>query len=415
MKYDINKTLIMILDKNTYQWIDKTTSVVWYSEDDRSVRIKFVGSDNFYRKSYRDIHIINNPEIINDVKSNIYIKGRIARDVKKILLFGGSFYRIFFHDGSSRVYQLRDIEFSYDIKENRQIFRFEYFYDLLLRTSGDQNSFLLQQYEDINPFSSQTVLLSYLKRTEVKKTKTESTVIYPFGFNLSQKDAVERGLSHNISIIEGPPGTGKTQTILNLICNFIIRKKTIAVVSNNNAAITNVRDKLDEMNFGFISALLGNKENKTIFFENDYSKDKPLDYLDNNINDKEYESCLEQIRNYQTQIPLLFEYENKLADKRIELGHFETEYQQYLLKNKITNTDLPKKFIKKYNSIKKIMEFKVLINKEEKLSWIQNLFMKLKYDINFNDRSNNSLNTINRELDLLYYSLRINDTLTLIS
>lgn len=42
----------------------------------------------------------------------------------------------------------------------------------------------------------------------------------------------------NISVIEGPPGTGKTQSILNIIANLaIMQGKTVAVVSGNNAAI----------------------------------------------------------------------------------------------------------------------------------------------------------------------------------
>lgn len=49
----------------------------------------------------------------------------------------------------------------------------------------------------------------------------------------------------NISVIQGPPGTGKTQTILNIIVNLaIMQNKTVAVVSNNNEAVKNVKDKL---------------------------------------------------------------------------------------------------------------------------------------------------------------------------
>ncbi|NVZ67290.1 helicase, partial [Pseudomonas gingeri] len=40
-------------------------------------------------------------------------------------------------------------------------------------------------------------------------------LIYPFGLNESQLQAVERAFSAQISVIECPPGTGKTQTILN--------------------------------------------------------------------------------------------------------------------------------------------------------------------------------------------------------
>src|SRR3546814_6348193 len=58
--------------------------------------------------------------------------------------------------------------------------------------------------------------------------------IYPFGVNESQLKAVENAFTSQISLIEGPPGTGKTQTILNIIANIVIRGKTVAILSNNN-------------------------------------------------------------------------------------------------------------------------------------------------------------------------------------
>jgi superfamily II DNA or RNA helicase len=74
---------------------------------------------------------------------------------------------------------------------------------------------------------------------------------------LSQKEAIEKVFKSNITIIEGPPGTGKTQTILNIIANLaIMRDETVAVVSNNNSAIQNVKDKLEKEGYGSFVALL---------------------------------------------------------------------------------------------------------------------------------------------------------------
>ena len=81
--------------------------------------------------------------------------------------------------------------------------------------------------------------------------------IYPFSFNLSQKSAVKNAFSNNISVIEGPPGTGKTQTILNIIANAITNGKTVAILSNNNSATDNVFEKLEQNNLGSICAKLG--------------------------------------------------------------------------------------------------------------------------------------------------------------
>ncbi len=66
--------------------------------------------------------------------------------------------------------------------------------------------------------------------------------------NESQLKAVENAFSSQISIIEGPPGTGKTQTILNIIANILINKKSVAIVSNNNPAVENVYEKMAKKN-----------------------------------------------------------------------------------------------------------------------------------------------------------------------
>lgn len=65
-------------------------------------------------------------------------------------------------------------------------------------------------------------------------------------------------LVSRISIIGGPPGIGKTQTILNILANTaIMRNKSVAVVSGNNAAVQNVKDKLHKEGDGFFGASLG--------------------------------------------------------------------------------------------------------------------------------------------------------------
>lgn len=96
---------------------------------------------------------------------------------------------------------------------------------------------------------------------------TSDFIIFPFGLNESQKTAVHTAVTYEASVIEGPPGTGKTQTILNIIANAIVRGQSIAVVSNNNVAVENVKEKLEKESLGFIAALLGKRENVDSFVE----------------------------------------------------------------------------------------------------------------------------------------------------
>jgi superfamily I DNA and/or RNA helicase len=75
-------------------------------------------------------------------------------------------------------------------------------------------------------------------------------------------------LENNLSVIQGPPGTGKTQTILNILANLLLDGKTMEIVSNNNSAVENVREKLDNCGLGFLCAQLGRSSNKKEFVEN---------------------------------------------------------------------------------------------------------------------------------------------------
>lgn len=78
--------------------------------------------------------------------------------------------------------------------------------------------------------------------------------------NYSQKQAIESALKDRISIIEGPPGTGKTTTILSIIANLVVRGKRVAVISKNNSAIDNIKDELDRLKLPPFYIRLGNKE-----------------------------------------------------------------------------------------------------------------------------------------------------------
>ncbi|QHC95799.1 helicase [Pseudomonas sp. R84] len=91
-------------------------------------------------------------------------------------------------------------------------------------------------------------------------------LIYPFGLNESQLQAVERAFSAQVCVIEGPPGTGKTQTILNILANILLRGQTVAVLSNNNAAVENVYEKLEKYGLGHLVAKLGNQDKRQAFF-----------------------------------------------------------------------------------------------------------------------------------------------------
>ncbi|WP_421662726.1 AAA domain-containing protein [Lysinibacillus telephonicus] len=133
-----------------------------------------------------------------------------------------------------------------------------------------EEAFLKKEMEKLTFIHPESILSRYLNLHPIEQRKPETeSMIFPFNFNLSQKAALENAFKNSISIIEGPPGTGKTQTILNIIANIVaIQGKSVAIVSNNNEAVKNVIEKMEEKGYGFLSAFLGKNSNQESFFAN---------------------------------------------------------------------------------------------------------------------------------------------------
>jgi len=146
---------------------------------------------------------------------------------------------------------------------------FEYLKELSgLNELGDDTSILQGYAERITEVTKDRLLSKYLTRnSSFEKDNKQQSLIFPFGCNNSQMEAVEKALSHSMSVIEGPPGTGKTQTILNIIANVLTQDKTVLIVSNNNAAVENIKEKLasDKYKLDFFVAQLGSSNKKTEF------------------------------------------------------------------------------------------------------------------------------------------------------
>ncbi len=72
--------------------------------------------------------------------------------------------------------------------------------------------------------------------------------------------AAKRGLS---AVIEGPPGTGKSQTITNIIAECLAEGKTVLFVAEKAAALAVVKRRLEAADLGdFMLELHSHKANK---------------------------------------------------------------------------------------------------------------------------------------------------------
>lgn len=181
-------------------------------------------------------------------------------------------YRIVFENGTCKSYPEEYISIEEHIDDNRSINVWEYLNEVakynVIPVDDDKTVSLADKYSKMDFVAKNSLLESYLNvDTYVNNAVKHSAPIFPFGCNRSQYKAVQNALENNISVIQGPPGTGKTQTILNILANLLIEGKTMEIVSNNNSAVENVKEKLEGCGLGFLCAQLGRSSNKKEFIE----------------------------------------------------------------------------------------------------------------------------------------------------
>ena len=382
-KYNEYKTLILHYDKKLSKFIDKTSNVQWYKEENNCVKVKFFGNDIFYPISYREIKIFTNPRDF-EVTDKIFIDGHELNNYKDIKQFE-DWVKIFYYNGTNRVVNSQQITSYKRLKKEgpNAILRFNYYKELAKEISVYKNDFLSSMYNQLNFYQNNTILTKYLSgKTSDNLNETES-YIFPFGLNLSQKKAVENVFNNDLSIIEGPPGTGKTQTILNIIANCVIKNKTVAVVSNNNAATTNIEDKMAQYNLDFLIAKLGNKENKTTFFDNRILKKKPMEFLNDTDSNVNVDKHKQMISYYQSKLPNLYHIENRLAYLHEIKKKYDLEYQYFKRDYKIKDSLLYKQIKKKIRKSEQALMLKANLENTSKLSLLKRFYLRLKYGFSF--------------------------------
>ncbi|MBC9796450.1 DUF3320 domain-containing protein, partial [Sinomicrobium weinanense] len=110
--------------------------------------------------------------------------------------------------------------------------------------------------------------LKYTREEELDRKYGHEKLLLPISADASQLQAIAATVSGESFILHGPPGTGKSQTITNMIANMLYRGKRVLFVAEKMAALSVVQNRLEAIGLApFCLELHSNKARKSEVLE----------------------------------------------------------------------------------------------------------------------------------------------------
>lgn len=122
----------------------------------------------------------------------------------------------------------------------------------------------------------------------------------------SQIRSIERALVGSSFVLQGPPGSGKSQTITNLLANAMFRGKRVLFVAEKQAALQEVQERLEAVNLGPYCLVLhdsGTKPEALRTQLRDALEQRPLlDEAQHRAFEDRFEAAAHQLDEYRKQV-----------------------------------------------------------------------------------------------------------------
>ncbi|MDO5851201.1 MAG: DUF4011 domain-containing protein [Methanobacteriaceae archaeon] len=250
----------------------------------------------------------------------------------------------------------------------------------------------------INPINEQNT--DSFEEKDCDRLIKDENVFHVLDADSSQVAVIEDVKKGNNLVVEGPPGTGKSQTIVNLIAELLALNKTVLFVSEKKAALDVVKKRLDSLKLGKgCLELHSNKTNKKQFI-NELSQ-RLTEHKINNSKEGEYHQLFSLKKNLNEYMDVIeTNYGNTNFTPYDLMGLYEFYYQDIeKLNQEFCKFNIPdtKNFYKE-----RLSELKLFL---EKVSEIYKLICPIKENVwrftNPKYLTPDDKENINKELNLL--------------
>ena len=268
----------------------------------------------------------------------------------------------------------------------------------------------LEKMSERNNFS--TPLIEIFGKSKQKKTSKKIELTVPIVLNKSQENILQSTFAHHLTLVIGPPGTGKSFTIAALAVELMSQGKSVLIASKNNQAGNVVADKI-EKDFGLdgIVVRAGKKDYKKVL-------QKRLENLLRGIglvetSRSEINTLLKKVKK---QIKTLSALEKKIISRtktEIERGDFLFQYEEsffqkikmYFLTNKMEKEIplwkkmflLENELLQRNRNLKKLIQLRFYQFLNEALYWSRGEIQALVKA--FKARTGNRKESIFEEID----------------
>lgn len=251
-------------------------------------------------------------------------------------------------------------------------------YNKSLVFAGETTVFNIHLIKDLLDLKGKNNLentsLSLFVDSHTTDNEKEITPVLPFPSNEYQIAAIQDIFKHSLSVITGPPGTGKSQFISNLIINLFLAGKTVLFVSHTGEAVNVVNSKINEQfrnlmlrtgkkefrqdlkgKFNEIITDFSKRNNKNISIDYIYSLWKTiLEYRNSLLKKDEAEKDFQQKFFYQKELKNILEIQDSFVKKlKIYFELFILNFKLYRIKLRLTKLPSRVNFESKIKKLEK--------------------------------------------------------------